>query len=593
MQRKFNSNNVCLRRSALMLAIASVCLGISFNASANDADKVANNLKEWIKSGSYTYDTKAHTYKTDSRYVFSGGEYSLRNPTYRINPINIDLPDINHGTGCSGIDLYMGSFSFLTKEELKNFAKATTKAAPVYAFNLALQQFSPEIKNEIDKLRNLTHLISATQLDSCETAQYGVNSLATGLAGIINPEYQVKGVGDRTIQHMKRSLFGESEANKASGDTVSEAVTTMGNSVESDLKDSTKYVDEDVQAMARSKQSDVCAVAEDNVAAISKENHCVIQTLNQAMGYEKTGEFGNLMRLSSEIWVNALRNTELFNQTPLMPKNMSDNEVREFVYSLFGTSYTLFGTANVDGKVNKCVATNKYSFQTLDKGLTAKILLDGGQYNALKSNNATNKKTSKKYCYLIDTDFSNEVKEWKSPSQEILAKLGNFKDDSIFRTDTGAIDTSSQAYKDLEGTILGKVYFSSSREQDLKAFTTEELDIINILPDNLRVAILNKVGVNSPKLIYDTADECIKPILAKAYLELFRKVKNVLIKSINQYASGSVNQENKTKTIAHIEKQYRDYEEEFNFIISEKNSKVCVNKMLESPNSTGNSISLF
>lgn len=592
MQRKFNSNNVRLRRSALMLAIASVCLGISFNASANDADKVANNLKEWIKSGSYNYDTKAHTYKTDSRYVFTGGEYSIRTPTYRIQPLNIDLPDISHGTGCSGIDLYMGSFSFLTKEELKNFTKATTKAAPIYAFNLALQQFSPEIKNEIDKLRNLTHLISSQQLDSCMAAQYTVNSMAVGLAGMINPDYQVKGVGDRTIQHMTESLFGESKKNEASGEAVSEAVTTMADSVGTNIEDATKYVDEDVQAMARSKQGDVCAVAADNADAMLNEKHCVIQTLNQAMGYEKTGSFGNLMRLSSEIWVNALRKTKLYNKSPLMPKNMSDNEVREFVYSLFGTTYTLFGTANVDGKTSKCVATNKYSFQARPKGMTAKILLEGGEYTGLQSNNATNKKTSKKYCYLIDTDFSEVVKEWKSPSQEILAKLGNFKDDS-FRTSSGAIDTSSQAYKDLENTILGKIYFSSTRDQDQPEFTEEELDLINIFPENLQVAIKSKVGANSPKLIYNTAEECIKPILAKHYLDLLRKVKDTLKTSISSYASSEENQENKTKTIAHLEKQYRDYEEEFNFILSEKNAHVCVNKMLEITNSTEDSSALF
>ena len=114
-------NNVS--RLALCIFLSA---GLNSIAHANDADKISQRLTDWLKDGSYTYDTQAHTYKTDSRYVFAGGEYAIRTPNYRTNPISISLPSFHRGTGCGGIDLYMGSFSFLTKDELKNFVKSVS-----------------------------------------------------------------------------------------------------------------------------------------------------------------------------------------------------------------------------------------------------------------------------------------------------------------------------------------------------------------------------------------------------------------------------------------------------------------------------------
>ena len=60
----------------------------------------------------------------------------------------------------------MGSFSFLTKDELKNFVKSVSKGAPIYAFNLALENYAPDIYNNVEKLRNITNMLSNTQLDA-------------------------------------------------------------------------------------------------------------------------------------------------------------------------------------------------------------------------------------------------------------------------------------------------------------------------------------------------------------------------------------------------------------------------------------------
>ena len=83
----------CFNLSLLSIATGIVLLPLTCWAGPkSEAEQISDNLTEWIKSGSFTYDSKAHTYKTDSRYVFSAGEYSIRTPVYRINPVQISLP---------------------------------------------------------------------------------------------------------------------------------------------------------------------------------------------------------------------------------------------------------------------------------------------------------------------------------------------------------------------------------------------------------------------------------------------------------------------------------------------------------------------
>lgn len=572
----------------LSLAIAAG-LGLwpltCWSGTKNEAKQISDNLTEWIKSGSFTYDSKAHTYKTDSRYVFSGGEYSIRTPVYRINPISVSLPDINVGTGCSGIDLYMGSFSFITKEELKNFAKAAVKGAPIYAFNLALNSMDPDIKNEIDKLHNLTHMLSAGQLDSCTAAQYSVNSIAT----LFHNERVDKQIGDRSIQHMWDSLKGVTPKSVWDEAVKNDYIPFAGTSKNDNSEDSeegdqkTTVKDDDLTSIASARRSNDCKIATDNVEASNGNTDCEITSLNQAMGYESNGEFGNLMRLSSLSWISTFKNKYLYKNSPLFPNNMSDEEIRSFVYSLFGTSYMTFTKKSND----TCVADGTSNFSSKEHTLKGRILIEGGTYNSIKSQNPTNSKSGKGNCWLIDTEFTTEATKWESPGKYILEKLGDFG--SVKYTNAnGMVDPTSDGYKKLsEETILGNVYFSTSRDQgSIRGWTDEESTIINIFPNNFRQALTNKEGANSPLLVYTAAKTCIKPILAESYKGLFKEMKDAIANSINDFPSGRINQANKDKTLAHLDQQYTDLAKELDDLAGGKDALGCLNGVLATQNGT-------
>lgn len=583
----------CFNLSLLSIATGIVLLPLTCWAGPkSEAEQISDNLTEWIKSGSFTYDSKAHTYKTDSRYVFSAGEYSIRTPVYRINPVQISLPEINHGLGCSGIDLYMGSFSFITKDELKNFAKATVKGAPIYAFNLALNSMDPDIKNEIDKLRNLTHMLSAGQLDSCTAAQYSVNSIAT----LFNNENINDKIGERTIQHMFQSLHGES-LGKSWDNALNNYIPFAGKNASEATKAGDKSIktvetkDQSVREIVASTQSDVCEISSSNLDAVNGKRDCEVISENQAMGYEKTGEYGNLMRLSSESWISSIRTGKLFKDTPLFPQNISDEAIRNFVYSLFGTGYTVFSEKSENNKTQKCIVNSETHFKSEQRTITAQILIEGGTYSSIVSNNPENKKGSagKEFCWLIDTSFKRENTEWISPSKRILEKIGDFGSVE-YKDENGKIDPSSKGYKKLsEETIIGNVYFSTSRDQgSLRDWTKEEMNIIGMFPENFSQALNNKIGTNSPQLIYEAAKECLKPTLTNAYKSLFKQLKEVVIDAINDYPAGKLNKDNKEKTIQHINQQYDALSKELDEYSGRQNSITCINKIFSTQNGSVN-----
>lgn len=581
--------NISLYNNVSRLALCIfLSAGLNSIAHANDADKISQRLTDWLKDGSYTYDTQAHTYKTDSRYVFAGGEYAIRTPNYRTNPISISLPSFHRGTGCGGIDLYMGSFSFLTKDELKNFVKSVSKGAPIYAFNLALENYAPDIYNNVEKLRNITNMLSNTQLDACTTAQYGVNSIAS-----IFDENVANKVKKRTIQYEWETLNGADNKDalvapyiaeyKRLQDSKDNASTTGGSSGSGG---SGTYEDKDVSDILASSSNNPCGIASDNLDAMTNPKGCKIENLAQAQGYEKTGEFGNIMRLTSQEWIKELRTKELFKNTPLFPQSMTNKEIREFVYSLFGTSFTTFSSTDEA----KCVANAEKKFETKPGTITATILMDGGNINLYESNNPNNT-TSNEYCFLIDTDFKERSFEWKSPIEPILKKLGNFKNKN-FLTESGSINTDSQEYKELSQTIIGNQYFSDSSKKALRAWTDEEDGIISMMPASIQTAISNKEVKNSPKLVYSAAEACIRPIVAKAYKDLLNELKDVLEQSMNNYVSG-LSQDNKNESIKHLESQHLKLTRDLDNIIKEKDPDVCANEKLGTKNITVNTFNAY
>ncbi|WP_215471548.1 conjugal transfer protein TraH, partial [Escherichia coli] len=70
----------------------------------------------------------------------------------------------------TGIDAYLGSFSFINGDQLQRFVKQIMSNAAGYFFDLALQATVPEIKTAKDFLQKMASDINSMNLSSCQVA---------------------------------------------------------------------------------------------------------------------------------------------------------------------------------------------------------------------------------------------------------------------------------------------------------------------------------------------------------------------------------------------------------------------------------------
>ena len=151
-----------LRAGAAAFALVSAATPLQ----AGVGDEMAGYFNDM---GAAANSTGAVAYQGQSAGYYSLGSMWARFPQKTIYPANIQLPKVT--AGCGGIDIFTGSFSFINGSEFVAMAKAIANNAVGFAFDLALESISPQIKGAMDKLRDLAQKINSSNLQSCESAQ--------------------------------------------------------------------------------------------------------------------------------------------------------------------------------------------------------------------------------------------------------------------------------------------------------------------------------------------------------------------------------------------------------------------------------------
>ena len=151
-------------RSCLSAGAAALALTAAMTpARAGVGDEMAGYFNDM---GAAANSTGAVAYQGQSAGYYSLGSMWARFPQKTVYPANIQLPKVS--AGCGGIDIFTGSFSFINASEFVAMAKAIANNAVGFAFDLALEAISPQIKGVIDPLRDLAQKINAQNLSSCE-----------------------------------------------------------------------------------------------------------------------------------------------------------------------------------------------------------------------------------------------------------------------------------------------------------------------------------------------------------------------------------------------------------------------------------------
>ena len=181
--------NAVAKMASRIIAVGAIALG-TMQAPVH-AD-VASDLRNfWDRTGGGVNYTRPQAYEGQlGGYVTLGSLYVRTRPR-NSGLFNIQLPSIR--AGCGGIDIFGGAFSFISKEELIQLGKAIMQNATSYAFEMALESLSPQVHEQMAKLRDLVQKANAMNINSCESGQLLAGSLWAEVDG--NTQYVCKTVG--------------------------------------------------------------------------------------------------------------------------------------------------------------------------------------------------------------------------------------------------------------------------------------------------------------------------------------------------------------------------------------------------------------
>lgn len=111
------------------------------------------------------------------RGVITGGGIQIRNKIVTASLMSFDPPRMQFG--CGGWDLFAGSFSFISSEQITAMLRSVASATAAYFFKLALATISKDIENIMSDIWNAMSRINEMQLNSCKIGE----AIARGALG--------------------------------------------------------------------------------------------------------------------------------------------------------------------------------------------------------------------------------------------------------------------------------------------------------------------------------------------------------------------------------------------------------------------------
>jgi conjugative transfer pilus assembly protein TraH len=143
---------------------SSACAGVN-----DDLNKFFDGL------GFNANVTAPQAYKGQEAGYYTGGSIFARESVRNVQVAYLDLPSFR--SGCGGIDLFAGGFSFINADQLVALSKNILNNAKGYAFTLAMESATPQISSVMKYLTDMQNKINSLNINSCETAAGLVGSL--------------------------------------------------------------------------------------------------------------------------------------------------------------------------------------------------------------------------------------------------------------------------------------------------------------------------------------------------------------------------------------------------------------------------------
>ncbi|MDX9842064.1 MAG: conjugal transfer protein TraH, partial [Desulfobulbus sp.] len=130
-------------------------------------------VDDWLQQQT---GTGPNFFSGQQRGYYSGGSFSGRWHSTAEYPLTVEAPRIK--SGCGGIDVFMGGFSFMNTDYLVDKLQAILTNAPAVAFDLALKTLCEQCSNTIKNFEALADKLNSMQIDECAAAKELVGIVA-------------------------------------------------------------------------------------------------------------------------------------------------------------------------------------------------------------------------------------------------------------------------------------------------------------------------------------------------------------------------------------------------------------------------------
>jgi conjugative transfer pilus assembly protein TraH len=163
------SPNIQKSRDHAVHAKAPLRCLVAFIAVLATLPAHAASMDSLLDSMFYRTSTDPGAYESQRRTGYVAGSMSFRAPVRTYNILAFDPPRIR--AGCSGLDLFGGSFSFINGEQLKLLIKQIGSAALGYAVYLAINEMCKPCGATLSFLQKMMTELNSTNLNSCKIAK--------------------------------------------------------------------------------------------------------------------------------------------------------------------------------------------------------------------------------------------------------------------------------------------------------------------------------------------------------------------------------------------------------------------------------------
>ncbi|TKB11283.1 conjugal transfer protein TraH [Desulforhopalus sp. IMCC35007] len=123
-------------------------------------------VDDWLQQKT---TTSPNYFSGQQRGYYSGGSFNARWPNTSTYPVTVEMPRVK--SGCGGIDVFMGGFSFMNTDYLVDKLQGILSGAAAVAFDLGLKTLCEQCSNTIKNFEALSDKLNSMQLDECAAAK--------------------------------------------------------------------------------------------------------------------------------------------------------------------------------------------------------------------------------------------------------------------------------------------------------------------------------------------------------------------------------------------------------------------------------------